>query len=56
MRLVEEGPPTSRRSTATRRTPEGIALFREWLRNTELPPIVRDALQCKLEFLSATIS
>ncbi len=51
LRVVEEGPPdepTLNRYEATRR---GIAHFRKWLRNTELPPIIRDALQCKLEFL-----
>jgi DNA-binding PadR family transcriptional regulator len=51
VRLAEVGPPdeqTRDRYEATRR---GIAHFRKWLRNTELPPIVRDALQCKLKFL-----
>jgi DNA-binding PadR family transcriptional regulator len=32
-------------------TAEGVGLFREWLHHTELPPAIRDALQCKLEFL-----
>ncbi len=31
-------------------TPSGSAYFVEWLRQTELPPMVRDVLQCKLEF------
>jgi DNA-binding PadR family transcriptional regulator len=33
-----------------RATPEGQEHFFAWLRRTELPPTVRDALQCKLEF------
>ena len=33
-----------------RATPEGEEHFFTWLRQTELPPTVRDALQCKLEF------
>ncbi len=32
-------------------TPLGIEFFYRWLCSTELPPIVRDAIQCKLEFL-----
>jgi len=31
-------------------THAGEAHFLNWLRRTELPPIVRDVLQCKLEF------
>ncbi len=34
-----------------RATAKGIEYFQEWVRQTELPPAVRDALQCKLEFL-----
>jgi DNA-binding PadR family transcriptional regulator len=51
LRMVEAGPPgepTLNRFEATR---EGVAYFRKWLRSTELPPIIRDALQCKLGFL-----
>jgi DNA-binding PadR family transcriptional regulator len=51
LRVVEAGPPdepTLERYEATR---EGVAYFRKWLRSTELPPIIRDALQCKLGFL-----
>ena len=51
VRVIEKGPsdePTRDRYEAT---PEGIEHFRKWLRSTELPPIVRDAMQCKLEFL-----
>jgi DNA-binding PadR family transcriptional regulator len=50
VRVVAKGPsdePTRDRYEAT---PEGIQYFRAWLRRTELPPIIRDALQCKLEF------
>ena len=32
-------------------TAKGVELLREWLHRTELPPAIRDALQCKLEFL-----
>lgn len=31
-------------------TAAGEAYFLDWLRQTELPPMVRDVLQCKLEF------
>jgi DNA-binding PadR family transcriptional regulator len=31
-------------------TPAGQAYFLDWLRQTELPPAVRDVVQCKLEF------
>jgi DNA-binding PadR family transcriptional regulator len=51
LRIVEKGPPgepTLDRYEATR---QGVAYFRWWLRNTELPPIIRDGLQCRLEFL-----
>jgi hypothetical protein len=33
-----------------RTTPAGEAHFLDWLSQTELPPIVRDVMQCKLEF------
>jgi DNA-binding PadR family transcriptional regulator len=49
LRIVEEGSePTLNRYAATR---QGVAYFRKWLRSTELPPIIRDVLQCKLGFL-----
>jgi len=49
LQMVEEGPePTLNRYEATRK---GVAYFRNWLRSTELPPIIRDVLQCKLGFL-----
>lgn len=49
LRLVEKGvEPSLDRYEATS---EGIEVFRGWLRHTELPPVVCDALQCKLEFL-----
>lgn len=47
VRLIEKGPD----GDCYEATPEGIEFFRDWLRSTELPPIVRDALQCKLELL-----
>jgi DNA-binding PadR family transcriptional regulator len=46
--LVERGDkPTLARY---RITPAGEAYFLEWLRQTEPKPMVRDVLQCKLEF------
>jgi hypothetical protein len=46
--LVEKGDkPTLDRF---RVTPAGETYFIAWLRQTELPPIVRDVTQCKLEF------
>src|SRR5277367_1796789 len=46
--LVEEG--SQRTLHRYRVTPAGEADFLEWLHQTELPPAVRDAMQCKLEF------
>jgi DNA-binding PadR family transcriptional regulator len=46
--LVAEG--SERPLDRYRTTPKGEASFRDWLVQTELPPAVRDALQCKLEF------
>ena len=46
--LVERG--DKRTLNRYRITPAGAAHFIEWLRQTELPPMVRDVLQCKLEF------
>jgi hypothetical protein len=43
--LVELGENDRYRATA-----EGEADFYGWLRETEMPPAVRDVLQCKLEF------
>jgi hypothetical protein len=51
VRLIEKGPSDESTLDRYEATPEGIAHFRKWLRSTELPPIVRDATQCKLEFL-----
>ena len=46
--LVEKGDkPTLDRY---RITAAGEAYFLDWLRQTELPPVVRDVMQCKLEF------
>jgi len=48
--LVERGDkPTLDRY---RITAAGDAYFLDWLRQTELPPIVRDVMQCKLEFFA----
>jgi DNA-binding PadR family transcriptional regulator len=51
IRLVEPGPPGESTLDRYEATPEGIDYFRQWLRHTELPPVVRDAMQFKLEFL-----
>lgn len=51
VRLIEKGPPDEPTRDRYEATPEGIEYFRKWLRRTELPPVVRDALQCKLELL-----
>lgn len=51
VRLTGEGPNGETTRDRYEATPEGIQHFRDWLCNTELPPIVRDALQCKLELL-----
>jgi hypothetical protein len=48
VRLVEKGfEPSLDRYAATE---VGVEYFQAWLHKTELPPAVRDALQCKLEF------
>jgi DNA-binding PadR family transcriptional regulator len=48
VQLVERGfEPSLDRYAATEK---GEAYFGAWLHQTELPPAVRDALQCKLEF------
>lgn len=51
VRLIENGPPQEPTLDRYEATPKGVELFRGWLRHTELPPAIRDALQCKLEFL-----
>lgn len=48
--LIGEG--SKRTLHRYRGTPAGEAYFLEWLHQTELPPAVRDALQCKLEFFA----
>jgi DNA-binding PadR family transcriptional regulator len=50
VRLVENGPPGEPTKDRYEATPSGVEHFRRWLRSTELPPMIRDALQCKLEF------
>jgi DNA-binding PadR family transcriptional regulator len=49
VRLVERGsePPLDRYEV----TPDGEELYQSWFCHTELPPAIRDALQCKLELL-----
>jgi DNA-binding PadR family transcriptional regulator len=49
VRLLETGEKSS--LDRYEATAKGVGLFREWLCHTELPPAIRDALQCKLEFL-----
>jgi DNA-binding PadR family transcriptional regulator len=51
LRLVEKGPPNEPTLDRYAGTPEGVELLHGWLRSTELPPGVRDVVQCKLEFV-----
>jgi DNA-binding PadR family transcriptional regulator len=51
VRLVEKGPPKSPGLDRYEPTSEGVRVLREWLRRTELPPAIRDVVQCKLEFV-----
>jgi len=51
VRLIKKGPPEEPTLDCFEATDKGIELFRGWLRRTELPPAIRDTLQCKLEFL-----
>jgi DNA-binding PadR family transcriptional regulator len=46
--IAEEG--DKRTLHRYRATPAGEAYFLEWLHQIELPPAIRDAMQCKLEF------
>jgi DNA-binding PadR family transcriptional regulator len=52
VRLVEKGPPNEPTLDRYEGTPEGAKLFHGWLLHPELPPGVRDVLQCKLEFVT----
>jgi DNA-binding PadR family transcriptional regulator len=52
VRLVEKGPPNEPTLDRYEGTPEGAKLFNGWLLHPELPPGVRDVLQCKLEFVT----
>ncbi len=52
VRLVEKGPPNESTLDRYGGTPEGAQLFHGWLVQPELPPGVRDVLQCKLEFVA----
>jgi DNA-binding PadR family transcriptional regulator len=49
LQLVQAGGKSSRDRYET--TAEGLALLRGWLRRSELPPVVRDSIQCKLELI-----
>jgi DNA-binding PadR family transcriptional regulator len=51
VRLIAKGPPDEPTQDRYAATPKGVEHFRGWLQNTELPPMIRDALQCKLEFV-----
>jgi DNA-binding PadR family transcriptional regulator len=51
VRLVAKGPPDEPTQDRYAATPAGVEYFRGWLRSTELPPMIRDALQFKLEFV-----
>jgi DNA-binding PadR family transcriptional regulator len=50
VRLIAKGPAGESTRDRYEATTEGVEHFRAWLRSTELPPMIRDALQCKLEF------
>lgn len=49
LRLVEKGERPAHDLYEV--TPEGVERFRAWVRRSIMPPMVRDALQGKLEFL-----
>ena len=51
VRLLKKGPPDRPTLDRYEATPEGIELLRRWVRDPDLPPAIRDVLQCKLEFL-----
>lgn len=51
VRLLKKGPPDRPTLNRYDATPKGIELFRRWVRDPDLPPAIRDVLQCKLEFL-----
>lgn len=51
VRLIAKGPPDEPTRNRYAATPDGVEYLRTWLRSTELPPMIRDALQCKLEFV-----
>jgi len=51
VRLLKKGPPERPTLDRYEATPEGVELLRRWVRDPDLPPAVRDVLQCKLEFL-----
>jgi DNA-binding PadR family transcriptional regulator len=51
VRLIEKGPPNEPTLDRYGATPAGVEVLHGWLRNTELPPGVRDVVQCKLEFV-----
>jgi DNA-binding PadR family transcriptional regulator len=50
VRLIAKGPPDEPTRDRYAATTDGVEHFRSWLLSTELPPMIRDALQCKLEF------
>lgn len=51
VRRIEAGPPGQPTRDRFEATEEGRKHFLEWLHCSELPLIVRDVLQCKLEFM-----
>lgn len=48
--MIERGPPGEPTQDRYEATPAGGVHFRGWLRGVELPPVVVDGFQCKLEF------
>jgi DNA-binding PadR family transcriptional regulator len=51
VRLLKKGPPGRPTLDWYEATPKGIEFFRRWVCDPDLPPAIRDVLQCKLEFL-----
>ena len=49
VRLVQAGEKSSKDRYEA--TAEGLSYLRRWLHHSELPPVVRDSMQCKLELV-----
>ena len=51
VRMIEAGPPGEPTLDRYEATDQGREHFADWMRRSELPPQVRDLLQCKLELM-----